>query len=134
MSVALRGIVDLHRRANRVSEVHQRALGFLIFSDDSNAVVSVHYPEIDAQDTASYWRDNFVLIKFKRKADRRACGQLALQVCQIFAPILLKQLTSVIDELPDLAEVDNDGGGNSPVSGEEAAPLEAAGQSILVSG
>ncbi|OQU96262.1 hypothetical protein CLAIMM_02369 [Cladophialophora immunda] len=67
MSVALRGIVDLYRRANCVSEVHQRALGFLIFSDDSNAVVSVHYPEIDAQDNRIILAGQFCLDQVQKK-------------------------------------------------------------------
>ncbi|KAK6363883.1 hypothetical protein LTS17_012724 [Exophiala oligosperma] len=51
MTVALRGIVDVFRKANRASEVHGH--------------------------------------------------QFTLNVCQIFAPALLKRITAVIDELPD---------------------------------
>jgi hypothetical protein len=54
MTVALRGIVDLFRKANRASEAHRRALGFSISHDDRSVRIHVHYPDIDSEKPTDY--------------------------------------------------------------------------------
>lgn len=102
MTIALRGIVDLYRKANRSSDVHRRALGFSISHDDNSARIYVHYPEIDGNDTV-YWRNTIKELNFRdgRGREKWTCYQFTLNVCQVFAPALLKRLKTVIDELPD---------------------------------
>ena len=102
MTIALRGIVDLYRKANRSSDVHRRALGFSISHDDNSARIYVHYPEIDGNDTV-YWRNTIKELNFRdgRGREKWTCYQFTLNVCQLFAPALLKRLKTVIDELPD---------------------------------
>jgi hypothetical protein len=63
MTIALRGIVDIYRKANRSSEVHRRALGFSISRDDNSARVYAHYPEIDG-DSTTYWRETIKELNF----------------------------------------------------------------------
>ncbi|KAK5313536.1 hypothetical protein LTR93_010840 [Exophiala xenobiotica] len=102
MTVALRGIVDVFRKANRASEVHGRALGYSISHDDRSVRIYAHYPEVKGENT-SYFRDTIKEVNFgdERGEHRWISHQFTLNVCQIFAPDLLQRLTAVIDELPD---------------------------------
>lgn len=100
MTIALRGIVDLYRRANRALEVHGRALGFSISHDDQFAKIYVHYPEIDG-DRTTFWRETVKVITLADNEDNWKCGQFTLNVCQTFAPKLLSRLRDTIDQLVD---------------------------------
>jgi len=102
MTVALRGIVDLYRKANCASDVHRRALGFSISHDEHNARIYVHYPEIDGENT-TYWRETIKELNLGDGKGRAnwTCGQFTLNACQIFAPALLARLRGVIDRLAD---------------------------------
>ncbi|KIW09745.1 hypothetical protein PV08_12029 [Exophiala spinifera] len=102
MTVALRGIVDVFRKANRASEVHRRALGYSISHDDRSVRIYAHYPEVEGDNT-SYFRETIKELNIgdERGEHRWISHQFTLNVCQIFAPALLKRLTAVIDELPD---------------------------------
>ncbi|KIW36673.1 uncharacterized protein PV06_11091 [Exophiala oligosperma] len=102
MTVALRGIVDVFRKANRASEVHRRALGYSISHDDRSVRISAHYPEVQGENTL-YYRETIKELNAgdERGENRWISHQFTLNVCQIFAPALLKRLTAVIDELPD---------------------------------
>ncbi|KIW13813.1 hypothetical protein PV08_06593 [Exophiala spinifera] len=102
MTVALRGVVDVFRKANRASEVHRRALGYSISHDDRSVRIYAHYPEVDGENTL-YFRETIKELNIgdERGEQRWISHQFTLNVCQIFAPALLKRLTAVIDELPD---------------------------------
>ncbi|KAJ9611864.1 uncharacterized protein PV06_11220 [Exophiala oligosperma] len=102
MTVALRGIVDVFRKANRASEVHRRALGYSISHDDRSVRIYAHYPEVDGENTL-YFRETIKELNVgdERGEHRWISHQFTLNVCQIFAPDLLRRLTAVIDELPD---------------------------------
>lgn len=102
MTIALRGIVAVFRKADRASDVHRRALGFSISHDDQDARIYAHYPEVERENTL-YFRDTIKVLNFgdEKGQHRWLCYQFTLNVCQIFAPALLKRLTAVIDELPD---------------------------------
>ncbi|KIW36237.1 hypothetical protein, variant [Exophiala oligosperma] len=102
MTVALRGIVDVFRRANCASEVHRRALGYSISHDDRSVRIYAHYPEVQGENTL-YYRETIKELNVGDKSGeyRWISYQFTLNVCQIFAPALLKRLTAVIDELPD---------------------------------
>ncbi|KAK5246698.1 hypothetical protein LTR20_007367 [Exophiala xenobiotica] len=105
MTIALRGIVDVYRKAGRAAEVHRRVLGFSMSHDDRSARIYGHYPEIDGEST-TYFRDTIRELTFGdgKGKDRWQCYQFTLNVCQNFAPSLLKRLTTVTDELPDPIE------------------------------
>ncbi|KAK5203095.1 hypothetical protein LTR99_011068 [Exophiala xenobiotica] len=47
MTVALRGVVPVYRKAGRAAEVHRRVLGYSISHDHRSARIYAHYPEID---------------------------------------------------------------------------------------
>lgn len=102
MTIALRGIVDIYRKANRSSEVHRRALGFSISHDDNSARICAHYPEINGDNT-TYWCDRIKELNFgdEKGKERWKCYQFTLNVCQYFALPLLERLKTVIDQLPD---------------------------------
>lgn len=100
MTIALRGIVDLFRKANRAADVHRRALGFSISHDDRTARIFAHYPEIDGEQT-TFWRETIQEVNIGDKP--WISHQFTLNVCQIFAPRLLARLRTVIDQLPDPA-------------------------------
>jgi hypothetical protein len=102
MTIALRGIVDLYRKADRAPEVHRRVLGFSISHDDRTARIYAHYPEIDGEST-TYFRDTIRALTFGdgEGKDRWQCYQFTLNVCQTFAPALLKRLMAVTDKLPE---------------------------------
>ena len=100
MTIALRGIVDLYRKANRSSDIHRRALGFSISHDDNIARIYVHYPEISGNNTV-YWRDRVGKLDFGDGKEKWKCYQFTLNVCQYFALPLLERLKTVIDQLPD---------------------------------
>ncbi|KAJ9616184.1 hypothetical protein H2204_014028 [Knufia peltigerae] len=102
MTVALRGIVDVFRKANRASEVHRRVLGYSISHDDRSVRIYAHYPEVQGENTL-YYRETIKELNVGDKSGeyRWISYQFTLNVCQIFAPALLKRLTAVIDELPD---------------------------------
>ncbi|KEF50809.1 uncharacterized protein A1O9_13139 [Exophiala aquamarina CBS 119918] len=102
MTIALRGIVDLYRKANRSSEVHRRALGFSISHDDNSARIYAHYPELDGDNT-TYWCDRIKELNFGdgKGKEKWKCHQFTLNVCQYFALPLLERLKTVIDQLPD---------------------------------
>ncbi|KAF4546982.1 Hypothetical protein D9617_77g092360 [Elsinoe fawcettii] len=102
MTVAMRGVVDLYRRAGRTEEVHRRVLGFTISHDDAIERIHAYYPEINGDET-TYWRK--VIKEFAigshNGEQRWASYRFTLNVCEIFALRLLEQLKRVINELPD---------------------------------
>jgi hypothetical protein len=100
MTIALRGIVELYRKANRAADVHQRVLGYSISHDEHNARIYAHYPEIDG-DKTTYWRETIKELNLCDSQENWTPGQFTLNVCQRFAPKLLARLKSVINQLPD---------------------------------
>jgi hypothetical protein len=52
MTIALRGMVELYRRAGHVMDIHRRILGFSISHDDKSVRIYGHYPEIDGEKTS----------------------------------------------------------------------------------
>ncbi|EXJ82292.1 hypothetical protein A1O3_06105 [Capronia epimyces CBS 606.96] len=102
MTIALRGIVDLYRKANCASDVHRRALGFSISHDEYCIRIYVQYPEIDGEKT-TFWRETIQQhpLNYGKGQANWTCGQFTLNVCQIFAPALLARLKGVIDRMAD---------------------------------
>ncbi|KAK5311994.1 hypothetical protein LTR93_011507 [Exophiala xenobiotica] len=102
MTVALRGIVDVFRKANRASEVHGRALGYSISHDDRSVRIYARYPEVEGENTL-YFRETIKELNVgdEMGEHRRISHQFTLNVCQIFALALLQRLNAMIDELPD---------------------------------
>ena len=100
MTIALRGIVDLFRKADCAADVHRRVLGFSISHDDRNARIYAHYPEINGEQT-TFWRRTVREINIGDPASTWISHQFTLNTCQTFAPSLLARLKAVIDRLPD---------------------------------
>lgn len=104
MTITLRGVADVYRRANRLKDVHRRVLGFSISHDDNGLRLYAHYPEVE-EDNITFWRETlreFSLSNDQGK-DRWTCYQFTLNVCQMFALPFLERLKSTIDTLADPA-------------------------------
>ena len=101
MIIALRGMVDLFRKADRAFEVHRRALAFSISHGEHNVRIYAHYPEING-DTTTYWRETIKLLNFNdgNGKVKWTCFQFTLNVYQLFAPALLTKLKATIDHIP----------------------------------
>jgi hypothetical protein len=63
MTIALRGIVDVYRKAARAAEVQRKVLGFSMSHDDRSARVYALYLEIDGKST-TYFRDTIRELTF----------------------------------------------------------------------
>lgn len=63
MTVTLRGIVDVYRKASRAEEVHRRVLGYSISHDNRSARIYAHYPKINGESTI-YFRDTIRELTF----------------------------------------------------------------------
>ncbi|KAK5069380.1 hypothetical protein LTR51_008630 [Lithohypha guttulata] len=102
MTIALRAIVDIYRKAGRSSDVHRRALTYSISHDDNGVRIYAHYPEIDG-DKITFWRETLKEYSFGSDKGREkwTCYQFTLNVCEMFALPFIKRLKLVIDELSD---------------------------------
>lgn len=101
-SVAVKGIVDLFRRVNRQEELHRTILAFS-FSHDNEAVrIYGHYALIDGDDTYFY---RYSIKKFditsEEGKDKWTAYTFTKNIYDIFVPILLQRICSVVDQLPD---------------------------------
>ena len=104
MTVAIRGVVELFRKAGRAKELHRKALGFSISHDHCSVRIHVHYPEIDGLVTECYRHTlrNFVITDNDGK-ERWAAYQFVRNVYDSFVPGHLKRIKGAIDQLPDPA-------------------------------
>lgn len=109
MTIHMRGVVDIYRRADRLTELHRRALGFSMSHDDKTARLYVHYIEID-DDEPTYYMKALPEISFgNNKGEKRwQCYQFTLNVCELFALPFLDRLKDVIDALPDPVQTSSD--------------------------
>ncbi|KAK5080169.1 hypothetical protein LTS08_008911 [Lithohypha guttulata] len=109
MTIHMRGIVDLYRRASRLPDLHRRALGFSMSHDDQTARLYVHYVEIDHEEP-TYYMQALPKVNFgdNQGEKRWQCYQFTVNVCELFALPFLDRLKEVIDTLPDPVPTSSD--------------------------
>jgi hypothetical protein len=102
MTIVLRGVVELYRRAGRVMDVHRRILGFSISHDDKNVRIYGHYPEIEGEKT-SYYRHRIRSFDLadKNGEEKWTTYTFVYNLYAKFAPEHIKRIKEVVDLLPD---------------------------------
>lgn len=101
-SVAVKGIVDLYRRLNRQKELHRIILAFSVSHDNEAVRIYGHYALLDGDDTSFYRHPikKFDITSEEGK-DKWVAYTFTKNVYDIFVPIHLKRICSVVDQLPD---------------------------------
>ena len=104
MTLAVRGIVELYRKAEREVEVHRKIVAFSISHDDKHVRIYGHYPEIDGQTTA-YYRHTIEDFPYSRENGkyRWTSYRFTRNIYDIFVPAHLERIKGVLDQLPDPA-------------------------------
>lgn len=101
MTIATRARVELYRRAGRLADIHRRVSGFSISHDDKSVRIYAHYAEVFGERPLYY---RYLLRAFdcrdKNGQDRWTTYQFVINVYTHFAPQHLKNLRSIIDEIP----------------------------------
>ena len=102
MTIVLRGVVELYRRAGRVMDVHRRILGFSISHDDKNVRIYGHYPEIEGEKT-SYYRHRIRSFDLadKNGEEKWTTYIFVYNLYAKFAPEHIKRIKEVVDLIPD---------------------------------
>jgi hypothetical protein len=105
MTIAVRGVVELFRKAGRPMDIHRRALGFSISYDEKLVRLYAHYPEIDG-DKTTFWRYTIKEFLFQDcdGAHKWTCYTFTRNIYEKFVPIYLETLKGAIDQLPDPLE------------------------------
>ncbi len=106
MTLAVRGIVELFRLANRAHELHQEVLAFSISHDHETVRIYGHFPVIEGT-RVTYWRHALRKYDFteRKGMEKWTAFTFATNVYDIWMPTLLKMISSAIDDLrpePDL--------------------------------
>ncbi|PQE12289.1 phosphatidylserine decarboxylase protein [Rutstroemia sp. NJR-2017a BVV2] len=101
MTVALRGIVDIFRLVKREHEVHRQILAFSVSHNERDVNLYGHYPIIDKEKTTFYRHPihAFSIIALDGK-EKWTAYKFIKNIYDIWMPIHLKRLCSVIDSLP----------------------------------
>ncbi len=101
-SVSVKGIVDLAKRVKGQNELHRTILAFSVSHDNEAVRIYGHYALIDG-DNASFYR--YPIHKFDITAlngkDRWTAYNFTRNVYDMFVPIHLKRICSIVDKLPD---------------------------------
>jgi hypothetical protein len=100
MSVALRAVVELFRRAGRLPEIHREILAFSISCEPGVVRIYGHYPQLTGG-TVSYWRYRLRAFSCGAEdaAERLTTRDFVSNICTKFAPAHLERLREVIDSL-----------------------------------
>ena len=101
MTIAVRGVVELFRKAGRLIELHRRIIAFSISHDHRSVRLYAHYPEIDGDKTSFYRHD---IKSFDYKEEKWTCYTFTRNIYEKFVPIHLEMIKRVIDQLPDPVE------------------------------
>ncbi|KAK3174885.1 hypothetical protein OEA41_002131 [Lepraria neglecta] len=101
MTLAVRGVVELYRAVKREKELHREILAFSISHDYSWVWIYGHYPIIEEDKTTFYRHPihgfSFTTLDGKEKW---TAYKFTKNVYDIWMPIHLKRICSVIDQLP----------------------------------
>ncbi|ERF73712.1 hypothetical protein EPUS_00966 [Endocarpon pusillum Z07020] len=98
MIIALRGVVELFRKARRLTDVHRKLLAFSISHDHSIVRLYAHYPEIDGDKTSIF---RYKIKQFDYSDERWTCYTFTRNIYDKFVPVYLELITNAIDLLPD---------------------------------
>jgi hypothetical protein len=101
MTVAVRGVVELFRLVEREKELHREILAFSISHDHATVRIYGHYPVIDGNKTTFYRHPihNFAFTALEGK-EKWTAYKFTKNVYDVWMPIYLKHICSVIDQLP----------------------------------
>jgi len=102
MTIALRIVVELHRRAGNLMAIHRKILGFSMSHDDGIVRIYAHYPHVDG-DSTTYWRRTIREFSYADKdaQERATAYTFVWNVDTKFAPTHLERLKQAISHLPD---------------------------------
>ena len=102
MTIALRIVVELHRRAGMLMTIHRKILGFSLSHDHGFVRIYAHYPHVDG-DNMTYWRRIIREFSYADKdaQERATAYTFVWNVDTKFAPVHLKRLKQAISQLPD---------------------------------
>jgi hypothetical protein len=101
MTVAVRGVVELFRLAEREKELYREIIAFSISHDHATVRIYGHYPIIDGNKTTFYrhpiHKFDFTALEGKEKW---TAYKFTKNVYDVWMPIHLKRICSVINQLP----------------------------------
>ena len=105
MTIAVRGVVELFRKAARPMDVHRKVLAFSISHDHTIVRLYAHYAEIDG-DKTSYYRHKIKQFDYSDEdgAEKWTSYTFTRNVYSIYAPTYLDLIKKTIDLLPDPVE------------------------------
>lgn len=100
-TLAVRAIVELFRLVKREKELHRNIIAFSISQNDSSVRIYGHYPVIDGKDTTFYQHPirKFDFTGMDGK-DKWTTYKFTKNVYDLWMPVHLNRIRSVIDELP----------------------------------
>jgi hypothetical protein len=101
MTLAVRGIVELFRLANRAEELHREVLAFSVSHDHETVRIYGHFPVIEGTKT-TYWRVPLRKYDFteRRGIEKWTAYTFMKNVYDMWMPTYFKRISSAIDELP----------------------------------
>lgn len=102
MTIALRIVVELHRRTGNLMAIHRKILGYSMSHDDGIIRIYAHYPHVDGANT-TYWRRSIREFSYADKSaeERWTAYTFVWNVDTKFAPLHLQRLKQAISHLPD---------------------------------
>ena len=101
MTLAVRGIVELFRLANRTEELHREVLAFSVSHDHETVRIYGHFPVVDGT-KITYWRYPLRKYDFTERngMEKWTAYTFMKNVYDIWMPTHFKRISSAIDELP----------------------------------
>lgn len=100
MAVAVRGVVELYKQVQRQDELHRQILAFSVSHDHRNVYIYGHYADQNGNDIA-YYRHRIQEIRLSDPKDRWVAYKFVCNVYEHFAPLHLRRLKEIIDQLSD---------------------------------
>ena len=101
MTLAVRGVVELYRAVKREKELHREILAFSISHDSATVRIYGHYPVFDGNKT-TFYRHPIRMFDFRELEGKEkwTAYKFTKNVYDIWMPIHLKRICSVVDEMP----------------------------------
>jgi hypothetical protein len=101
MTLAVRGVVELFRLVKRGKELHREILAFSISHDHTTVRIYGHYPVIDGKKTTFYRHPiHYFAFTALEGKEKWTAYKFTKNVYDVWMPIHLKRICSVIDQLP----------------------------------
>ena len=101
MTIAVRAVVELYRAIKREKELHREILAFSVSHDHESVRIYGHYPIIE-EDKTTFYRHSIHKFSFTTLdgKEKWTAYKFTKNVYDIWMPIHLKRIYSVVDELP----------------------------------